>query len=63
MNCNTCNIEFLPSKSTQKFCSRKCKNQNTNTKHQNYQAQQERGLKNRLHLIKLKGNKCSKMWI
>ena len=60
MNCNTCNIEFLPNKSTQKYCCLKCKNRSTNNKHLNYKAQQERGLKNRLHLIKLKGNKCSK---
>ena len=59
MNCNTCNIEFLPNKSTQKYCCLKCKNRSTNNKHLNYKAQQERGLKNRLTLIKLKGNKCS----
>ena len=41
-----------------KFCSRRCKNADTNNKHQSYQAQQLRGRERKLELIRLKGAKC-----
>ena len=56
--CNTCNNP-LSGRQT-KFCCRQCKNEYTNNKHQNYQAQQKRGRKRKLELIKLKGAKCNR---
>ncbi len=41
-----------------KFCSAKCKNADTNNKHQNYVAQQRRGYKRKAKLLVLKGGKC-----
>jgi len=41
-----------------KFCSRKCKNANTNSRLQNYEAQQKRGIQRRAELIRVKGGKC-----
>ena len=41
-----------------KFCSRKCKNQDTNSVHQSYLAQQQRGRQRKLQLIQLKGKRC-----
>lgn len=41
-----------------KFCSTKCKNQNTNNKHQNYIAQQQRGYERKAKLLKIKGGEC-----
>ena len=41
-----------------KWCSNKCKNNFANFKHQNYQAQQQRGRDRKLELIKLKGGCC-----
>lgn len=42
-----------------KFCSAKCKNKDTNNKHQNYQAQQARGRDRRKELIMESGGECS----
>jgi hypothetical protein len=56
MNCKTCNKE-LTGKQT-KFCSASCKGKDTNNKFQNYEAQQTRGLRNKIHFIKLLGGKC-----
>ena len=41
-----------------KYCSRQCKNIFLNQSLQSYEAQQERGRKRKLELIKLKGNQC-----
>lgn len=41
-----------------RFCCRRCKNVDTNNKHQSYQAQQLRGRERKLELIRLKGAKC-----
>lgn len=56
MNCITCQGP-LSGRQT-KFCSRKCKHINTNSRHQVYVKQQERGAKRRLQLIELHGGKC-----
>ena len=43
-----------------KFCSRLCKNTCTNSKHQNYVAQQQRGRQRRQLLIQQKGGCCAR---
>jgi hypothetical protein len=54
--CSTCH---KPLRGRQrKFCSRRCKNADTNNKHQSYQAQQLRGRERKLELIRMKGAKC-----
>ena len=59
MNCLTCNNIFTPKSKVQKYCSLQCKNKNTNKKHQCYEAQQKRGIANKLKLILSKGGQCS----
>lgn len=58
MNCMTCNKELIGRQT--KFCSRICKNENTNAKHQNYESQQKRGLNRKIELIKLFNGCCSR---
>jgi hypothetical protein len=41
-----------------KFCSRTCKNRDTNFHHQSYLCQQERGRENKLRLIAMLGGRC-----
>ncbi len=41
-----------------KYCSRQCKNIYLNQSLQSYEAQQVRGRRRKLELIKLQGNKC-----
>ncbi len=41
-----------------RFCSRNCKNRATNNRLQSYAAQQERGRRRKLDLIRLKGGRC-----
>jgi hypothetical protein len=41
-----------------KYCSRRCKNADTNHHHQSYQAQQARALSRKLELLELFGGKC-----
>lgn len=41
-----------------RFCSLRCKNLDTNNRHQSYAAQQHRGRARKLDLIRLKGAKC-----
>ena len=41
-----------------RFCSRRCKNNFTNNKHQNYVAQQQRGRERRQLLIQQKNGRC-----
>jgi hypothetical protein len=55
-----CVICSKPLKGRQrKFCSRTCKNRDTNFHHQSYVRQQERGRENKLQLIALLGGKCA----
>jgi hypothetical protein len=42
------------------FCSRQCKNNFTNNRHQNYITQQERGRQRRQSLIRQKGGCCQR---
>jgi hypothetical protein len=56
--CVTCN---KPLRGRQRrFCSRRCKNLDTNNRHQSYAAQQLRGRARKLELIQLKGAKCGR---
>lgn len=41
-----------------KFCSRGCKNRDSNSRHQSYSAQQRRGRSRKIRLIQLSGTKC-----
>lgn len=43
-----------------RFCSRGCKNRDTNNRHQSYSSQQERGLSRKLELINACGGRCSR---
>ena len=42
------------------FCSRQCKNADTNNRHQNYATQQQRGRHRRQLLIQDKGGRCAR---
>jgi hypothetical protein len=44
----------------QAFCSRLCKNRDTNNRHQNYAAQSTRGLGRKIELIRRSGGKCQR---
>ena len=41
-----------------KYCSRRCKNADTNRRHQSYLAQQKRGRERKAHLVHMKGGEC-----
>jgi len=56
--CVTCN-KALRGRQT-RFCSRSCKNADTNNRHQAYTAQQRRGRERKLKLIDLKGSRCER---
>lgn len=43
-----------------RFCSRRCKNLDTNNRHQNYTAQSARGLLRKLQLVREAGGVCSR---
>ncbi|HSD17513.1 MAG TPA: hypothetical protein VLC71_09705 [Thermomonas sp.] len=43
-----------------RFCSRTCKNRDTNHRHQSYSSQQTRGLARKLELIVACGGKCNR---
>jgi hypothetical protein len=56
LKCNYCQTNLSGNQT--KWCSDKCKNSVANSKHQNYQAQQERGKSRKRDLIKMKGGGC-----
>jgi hypothetical protein len=56
--CIVCEKELVGRQT--KYCSSKCKGKDTNVKHQNYQAQQKRGIERRTLLIDKLGGKCCK---
>jgi len=58
LTCNGPQCNNILTGMRKKFCCDKCKHANTNTKHQNYQAQQIRGIKRKIELVMLKGGKC-----
>jgi hypothetical protein len=55
-NCRVCG-NSLNGRQRQ-FCSRRCKNADTNTRHQNYAAQQARGVRRKLALLDEVGARC-----
>ena len=55
-NCEVCQNPLIGKQS--KFCSVKCKQQTVNFKHQNYTAQQARGLERKRKLIEIAGGEC-----
>jgi hypothetical protein len=54
--CFTCEAQLNGRQ--RKFCSRKCHNRYGNTKHQNYNCQQKRGVERKIKLVKMFGGKC-----
>jgi len=56
MKCENCQ-KILIGKQV-KWCSVKCKHGFSNNKHQNYQAQQDRGRQRKLKLIEMRGGGC-----
>ena len=55
----TCTIcEKLLRGRQSKFCSRRCKNADTNCRHQSYLAQQRRGRERKECLVRVKGGEC-----
>lgn len=57
-NCATCGA--LLTGRQRRFCSLRCKNADTNNRHQSYARQQERGLDRKLMLLREAGGKCCK---
>jgi hypothetical protein len=43
-----------------KYCSRNCKNRDTNHRHQNYLSQQVRGFRRKIEMIVAAGGRCSR---
>lgn len=43
-----------------RFCSRNCKNRDTNVRHQNYAAQQRRGSERKLAMMLERGTRCAR---
>lgn len=56
-NCTICTRRLAGRQ--RKYCSRKCKNADTNHRHQGYMAQQSRGLQRKLALLEKTGARCS----
>ena len=58
-NPTKCVVCLLPLNGRQtKFCSRKCKNADTNNRHQSYLCQQARGLRRKRELVAERGGRC-----
>jgi hypothetical protein len=56
-SCATCGGEL--SGRQRRFCSRMCKNRDTNHRHQSYVSQQTRGLERKKYLLALSNSQCS----
>ena len=57
-NCATCQRPLGGRQ--RRFCSLKCKNADTNNRHQSYVSQQQRGLLRKLELVTEAGGKCTR---
>ena len=55
--CATC--QALLCGRQRRFCSRRCKNADTNHRHQNYVRQQARGLARKMEFLAMAGRRCS----
>lgn len=60
LKCQLPSCETLLTGKQRLFCSKRCSNMTTNKKHQDYQAQQARGLDRKILLVKEKGGSCEK---
>lgn len=58
MNCIQCGRELTGKQ--KKYCSRTCQNKISNTRNQNYEAQQKRGRERKAKLIEKMGGGCSR---
>src|SRR5690554_6294020 len=58
LSCVTCGAGLRGRQ--RRFCSRACKNSDTNNRHQNYASQQARGLRRKLELIDEAGGRCTR---
>jgi hypothetical protein len=58
LNCTVCRKKL--SGRQRKFCSRACKNLDTNNRHQNYVSQQSRGVTRKLELMSARGLRCER---
>ena len=56
-SCATCGAPL--SGRQRRFCSQNCKNRDTNNRHQNYVAQQRRGLRRKLAAMESRGMRCA----
>jgi len=56
LSCVTC--ERALSGRQRRFCSRHCKNADTNNRHQSYAAQKSRGLRRKIELLDRHGARC-----
>lgn len=56
--CSTCGAGLAGRQ--RRFCSRRCKNADTNHRHQSYGKQQARGLARKLQLLAEAGSRCSR---
>lgn len=56
MTCIVC-VGKLTGKQS-RFCSRKCRNQDSNRRNQNYECQQQRGIARKVRLVDSHGGKC-----
>lgn len=61
MKSDSCAVCATPLLGRQRrFCSRSCKNRDTNNRHQSYSSQQTRGLARKIELIVACGGKCNR---
>lgn len=58
MKCSSCNKKLLGKQV--KWCSIKCKNQDSNIKYQSYQLQKKRALDRKIKIVNMSGGCCSK---
>lgn len=58
MKCQICQMELTGKQKM--YCSRKCHNQSSNKKNQDYDCQQRRGVSRKLIFVKRLGGKCCK---
>jgi len=56
-SCIACNSELTGRQ--RRFCSLRCKNMDTNHRHQSYVSQQARGLRRKLLLLEEAGSRCT----
>jgi hypothetical protein len=58
MSCSICAAELRGRQ--RRFCSQRCKNRDTNNRHQNYAAQSARGMQRKVQLVTRHGGCCGR---